>query len=302
MNLRFLETFVWVARLKSFSLTAEKLCTTQAAISHRIATLERELGVRLFQRDTREVRLTPKGIDALAHAEQIVRLATTFRQRMSDPKVLSGTLRIGVIGTIAYTWLPALIDRMSQDYVDVVLELSEYTSIDIANDLNANRVDLGLLMGPVEGPGMVTLDLCTYACVWVAAPSLGVPASPLEIADLARYPILSFPRGSKPHQAMMGYFHRPGINDARLHTASLATLIRLASDGVGIAALPAAIIRREIADGTLQVLNVLQPFPPLSLHACYLETEDRPLPALIAAMAREVADAYCRTLDPAIAW
>ena len=45
MNLRFLETFVWVARLRNFSLAAEKLCTTQAAVSNRIATLERELEV-----------------------------------------------------------------------------------------------------------------------------------------------------------------------------------------------------------------------------------------------------------------
>ncbi|MCQ1775590.1 LysR family transcriptional regulator, partial [Neorhizobium galegae] len=53
MNLKFLETFVWVAKLKSFRLTAEKLFTTQASISSRIAVLESELGVKLFLRDSR---------------------------------------------------------------------------------------------------------------------------------------------------------------------------------------------------------------------------------------------------------
>lgn len=53
MNLRFLETFVWVARLKSFRLTAEKLFTTQASVSSRIAALEADLGVRLLLRDSR---------------------------------------------------------------------------------------------------------------------------------------------------------------------------------------------------------------------------------------------------------
>lgn len=306
MNLRFLETFVWVARLKSFSLTAEKLHSTQAAVSHRIAALEKELGVRLFERDTREVRLTPQGADALDHAERIVRLTAEFRQRLSDPKVLRGTVRIGVIGSITYSWLPALIDRVSHAYPGVELQLDADTSVDVAAHLQASEIDLGLLMGPVEAPGIANVELCTYACVWVASPKLDIPQGPLEIAALSRFPILSFPRHSKPYQAMMSYFQRPGIDpeaDAvRLHTASLSTLIRMAVDGIGIAAVPAVIIARELAGGALRVLDVRQPFPPLSLHAAYLETGTRPLPALIAGMAREVAAAYCRSRDPAIAW
>ena len=88
---------MWVARLKSFSLTAQKLHTTQAAVSHRIASLERELGVRLLERNVRDVSLTPQGVDALGRAERLVQLAAEFRQRMSDPKALRGTVRIGVI-------------------------------------------------------------------------------------------------------------------------------------------------------------------------------------------------------------
>ncbi|MDJ1157636.1 LysR family transcriptional regulator [Chelatococcus sp. SYSU_G07232] len=302
MNLRFLETFVWVARLKSFSLTAEKLHTTQAAISHRIATLERELGVRLFERDARDVRLTAEGADALDHAERIVRAAAEFRRRMSDPKALRGTVRIGVIDTIAHSWLPQLIDRLRHTYPDVALELNADTSVDIAKDILANEVDLGLMMGPVEGHGIVNIELCTFACVWVASPRLGVPDGPLELTDLARFPILSFPRSSKPHKAMVGYFQRLGEEEVRLHTAGLSTLIRLASDGLGVAAIPAATIQREIAEGTLLALNVRQPFPPLSLHAVYQEAGDRPLPGLIAEIAREVADAFCRSVDPLIAW
>ena len=51
MNLRFIEAFVWVARLRSFTGAAEKLYTTQAAISSRIATLENDFGVKQFERD-----------------------------------------------------------------------------------------------------------------------------------------------------------------------------------------------------------------------------------------------------------
>jgi DNA-binding transcriptional LysR family regulator len=302
VNLRFLETFVWVARLKSFSMTAEKLNSTQAAVSHRIAALERDLGVRLFERDPREVRLTPQGADALEHAERIVRLTSEFRRRMCDPKAVRGTVRIGVIDTIAYAWLSDLVDRVNQRYPEVVLEINAGNSDALGDDLEGGLLDLGLLMGPVRSPGMTNLDLCSFACRWVASPRLGIGDQALEIEDLIRFPILSFPRNSQPHAAMLSYIQRLGLEEARLHTAPLPTLIRLAIDGMGIAAVPVVTIDRDIAAGSLVVLQVHHPLPPIALHAAFLDTESRPLPALIAGLAAEAAADFCRSRDPSLAW
>lgn len=302
MNLRFLETFIWVARLKSFSLAAERLHTTQAAVSHRIATLERELGVRLFDRNARDVRLTAAGIDARGHAERIVRLSADFRRRMTDPTSLAGTVRIGVIDTVVYSWLPDLIERVRETYPEVVIELSAAITPEISDSLLNGHLDLGLMNGPVEAPGLVNRELCTFACRWVASPALGVPEGTLEIEDVAGFPILSFPTASSRHHSMVAYFRRSGIEDIRLHTASLATLIRLTTDGVGLAAIPAVTVEREIATGALSVLQVRTEFPAIPLYAMYLEVEDRPMPALIAEMAAECADVFCASRDPALAW
>lgn len=302
MNLKFLETFIWVARLKSFSLAAERLHSTQAAVSHRIAALERDLGIRLFERDTRDVRLTPLGIDAREHAERIVRLAADFRRRMSDPKCLKGTVRIGVIDTVVYSWLPVLIERVREVYPDVVLELNAAITPEISDDILNGRLDLGLMNGPVEAPGLVNRELCTFACQWVTSPRLEVPDGPLEIEDIARFPILSFPTASSRHGSVVGYFQRSGIENIRLHTASLATLIRLTTDGVGLAAIPTVTIERELASGALRVLPVRTEFPAIPLYAMYLEMEERPLPALITQMAAECADAFCATRDRSVAW
>src|SRR6185295_594205 len=114
LNLRFLETFVWVARLRSFSLAAEKLCTTQAAVSNRISTLERDLGVRLFERDLRNVSLTPHGLRALPQAEAIVRMVGEFERAIGDTNSLRGTVMIGAIDSIFYAWLPRLIERVKE--------------------------------------------------------------------------------------------------------------------------------------------------------------------------------------------
>lgn len=303
MNLRFLETFVWVARLKSFRLAAEKLFTTQAAVSNRIVTLERELGVRLFDRGNREVQLTHDGLNALEDAEAIVRMVSAFRERIAAKDCLRGTIRIGVIDTIAHSWLVTLIERSRAQYPSVAFELHSDTSLNIAARILSNQLDLGLLMGPVIGTDIVNLELCTYACVWVASPRAPLPAGRLTIADLAAHPILSFPANSKPYDVMRHYFRRPGEEDVRLHTSnSLATIIRMVCDGIGVAALPAVIVGSELNEGRMRILDVDPVFPPLSMHASFVDTPNYPLPRVIAGMARDVASAFSTAHGPGLAW
>lgn len=62
MNTRFVEAFLWAARLGSFRAASDRLHITQAAVSNRVASLEEDIGARLFERDARELRLTPVGV------------------------------------------------------------------------------------------------------------------------------------------------------------------------------------------------------------------------------------------------
>ena len=112
MNLRFLETFVWLARLRSFRLTAERLHATQAAISSRISALEQELGVRLFERGPKEATLTQDGSKALPFAEQMLKLNQAMLASVGDRSKVSGLLRLGAIESIVHTWLPDLLKRI----------------------------------------------------------------------------------------------------------------------------------------------------------------------------------------------
>lgn len=109
MNLRFLETFVWVARLKSFRLTAEKLFTTQASVSSRIAALEADLGVKLLLRDSRGVSLTPEGGKVLEYAERMLETAKAMKQSLDSDRAKVGRIRIGVMDTVIHTWMSALV-------------------------------------------------------------------------------------------------------------------------------------------------------------------------------------------------
>src|SRR5215831_2026001 len=103
VNLRFVEAFVWVARLRSFTAAAEKLHSTQTAISARIATLEEDFGVKLFERDKRTVTLTRAGDELLQYAEQLLGISARMLEVVSDRVAYRGFIGIGVIESVVHT-------------------------------------------------------------------------------------------------------------------------------------------------------------------------------------------------------
>jgi DNA-binding transcriptional LysR family regulator len=303
LNLNFLETFVWVARLKSFTLAAERLNATQAAISARIASLETELGVKLFYREHRRLSLTPQGVEALARAEPILNAARLFVQEVTGDDQIRGTLRIGVIDTISYTWLIDLIRKAKEIHPDLTLELTAETSLKLFESLKAGEIDLALIMGPVMEPSYLSVELCTYACHWVASPSLQVPAGPVSLADLARQMVISFPKNSQPYSHLSRFFQEGQTRQPRFFAAnSLATIIRMAVDGIGVAAIPPIVAPREMARGELVLLQAEQPIPPMRFHAVWFDGPSRLVPATIAQLSRQVAQDFVSRSDPALAW
>ena len=96
MNLKQLEAYLWVAKLGSFSKTAERLFTTQPAISSRISNLEDELGTPLFTRETGAVRLTAAGRALMSLAEDALSAVEAMRARAGLPVEAAGLLRLGV--------------------------------------------------------------------------------------------------------------------------------------------------------------------------------------------------------------
>ena len=107
-----LETFLWVVNLGSFRGAAQKLNTTQPAISQRIAQLEREMGVRLLQRDRRWLA-DAVGPPVMVYAEKLIGLRAEMMAAVGDRSAMRGVLRLGVAETIVHTWLPQLIKRVN---------------------------------------------------------------------------------------------------------------------------------------------------------------------------------------------
>ncbi len=299
MNLRFLETFVCAARLMSFSLAAEKMNTSQASISNRIATLETGLGVKLFERDSQGLRLTASGYAALPLAEDLVRRAAAFRQTLAHPRTMRGEITIGAMEPVTYTWLPELIESFNLTYPRVVLHLSVGASLDHARDLMNGQIDLALMMGPVVAPGLVSADLGAFVCRWMASPKIEWPDRPLRLGDLAAAPILAYSRESRPHQQIRQLMREQRVEDVRFYNAnSLATIIRMAIEGIGVAPLPMIVVGEHLAQGTLRLLDTAAPAPTLPCHAIFRDDPANPLPAGIVDLARRIAGAFALQKGP----
>ncbi|GAB2462017.1 MAG: LysR family transcriptional regulator [Comamonas sp.] len=305
MNLRFIETFVLLAELRNFRMTAERLFTTQAAVSSRIATLEQEFGVRLFDRGVREVTLTADGAKALVHAERMLRLMREMREDMLDKQAYAGVIRIGAIESIVHSWFPDFLALLQQRYPRLRVEIASDTTLHMSEQLAKGQLDVSLQAKPVAASAIANLSLGEFAMAWVGSPRLGIGDETLSLAELAAFPIMSFARGSEPYAVIEQLFSPfsadSGASPHLNCIASVATMIRVVCDGLGVAAVPPAIIQRELAEQRLRLLRVDREFPPLPLVACWRCDHQNPLAEAVAHAAEEVATAFALNQGPAIA-
>src|ERR1044072_897109 len=135
IDFRTIQTFLWVATLRSFRGAAEKLNTTQPAVSMRIAQLEDLLGVRLLERDRRVVAPTPKGQEMVGSAERLMRLCGERIEALGARSTMRGIVRLGCSERIVHTWQPALIERVNAAYPNLELEIE----VDITPNLCERR-------------------------------------------------------------------------------------------------------------------------------------------------------------------
>ncbi|MDH2077689.1 MULTISPECIES: LysR family transcriptional regulator [Pseudomonas] len=259
MNLKFLETFVWVARLKSFRLTADKLFTTQASISSRIAVLEGELGVKLFLRDSRGVSLTPEGLKVLDYAEQMLDTMAALKQSIETRSSKVGRVRIGVMDTVIHTWLSPLVAQMTDLYPRVEIELVADTALNLCDQLQKGFLDLVLQTDLIRHESVRSLELASHPLGWIVASNSIYNRDYADLAELAQERIITYSKNSRPHQDIVALMHANGVLAPRLNCVnSVSAITRLLRDGFGIGALPPVLVAEELARGELILLDIEQ--------------------------------------------
>jgi DNA-binding transcriptional LysR family regulator len=290
LDFRSIETFLWVVKLGSFRGAAHRLNTTQPAISQRIAQLEREMGVKLLNRDHRVASPTPSGRRMMVYAEKLIGMRAEMMAEVGDRSAMRGVLRLGVAETIVHTWLPRLVKSVNDVYPNLSLEIEVDITPNLSSRLLAQEIELAFVVGPLSAPDVQNRVLCDYPIGFLASPTLGLGNGRVTREDLAKVPIITFPRKTQPYESVRSLFNRPDLPPIRLHaSASLATVIHMAIEGLGVAVIPSAIVETQLADGRLQLLDTDLKIAPLTFTASWLASPDIVAVERVARLAADIA-------------
>ncbi|QCG95711.1 LysR family transcriptional regulator [Azospirillum sp. TSA2s] len=292
MDLKSLEIFIWTMRLGGFRRAAERLNTTQPAVSARIAQLQDELGVVLFERVGRRVAPTPQAMVLLTYAEKMMALRSELLTAVADRSAIRGVIRLGVAETVVHTWLSQLIERLNALYPAVSLEIEVETSPSLRDALARHELDVAVMLASYTDVRFRTIPVGNYPLGWVASPALSLPAEPVSLADLAAWPIITFSRTTQPYGVIREMFSSIGLPVRMFGNSSLASVVRMAVDAVGVSVIPTVIVQRELAEGRLRLIRSQAPLPGMTFCAAHSATAENHMASVVADLAAEVAANY----------
>lgn len=244
MDLRQLRQFAAVAEELSFRRAAERLYMAQPPLSVAIRKLEEEIGVQLFERGSRGVRLTAAGQSAYEAALKCLRdadeVASAARAAAQGE---AGRLRIGFIGSVTFGLMPRLIRTFSARYPNVKLELHESTNAEAVSAVESGTLDIGFVRVPTARPAAVKFQLIERDVFCIALPARHPLAAQksLRLKDLADQPFVGYApsRAGGLHAAVTQLLQRAGVSPSVAQEGvQVQTLIGLVESGLGLALVP----------------------------------------------------------------
>jgi DNA-binding transcriptional LysR family regulator len=260
MNLKQLETFVQIVEKGSFAAAADALHTTQSTVSARVKDLEHYFGVELFDRSSHRAQLTAKGRELFDMSRQVVGALEQLRDRIANKQALTGTLRLGVVGVVAGTWLPALVGELRARHPALELDVDVALSRVLLQKLRSASLDIAIIAGRVEDDDMRVELVGEERFAWMASPSLGAPASAVSPADIARFPVIAFPPESHHHAGVKAWFKAGGVRfQPSITCNSMEVIAKLVAQSLGVGLLPSKYYGAELSNGRLEILDAQPP-------------------------------------------
>jgi LysR family hydrogen peroxide-inducible transcriptional activator len=240
-TLRQLEYAVAVADHLHFRRAAEACHVSQPALSNQIAELEHRLGCQLFDRSAGGVVVTPAGQELLLRARRVLEEAASLEHTAHHfSRPFSGTLRLGIIPTMAPYLLPHVIPTLSEEYPDFDLVVHEEQTENLLGRLKRGEAELLFLALPIETDGILCETLFHEDFV-LAVPDAH-PLGRLEsarVADLRSEPVLLLDDGHCFRDHALEVCQMAGaVERTDVRAAHLGTLVELVRAGLGVTLLP----------------------------------------------------------------
>lgn len=262
VDIRQLRYYLAIARCGSFSRAANELNVAQPALSHHVANLEAELGVRLLDRSTKGVIATECGETLITHAEIIItqmdKAARDVQNTSANP---SGVVSIGLPTSISIGLTVPLLHEVETRYPAIDLKISENHSGYLIDWLSTGRLDLAVLFDVDEQLPLDAHHLFTETLYYLSA--LGTfPPEQTEIAlcDVADKPLILTGENHGLRHVIDKQSKQNSLDiDVKTELDSLVAIKHMVIAGYGHSILPWYAISEEVREGKLQALHINPP-------------------------------------------
>ncbi|MCU1455305.1 MAG: cynR3 [Acidimicrobiales bacterium] len=255
MDLRQVEYVVQIVDQGGFTKAAAAVPVSQPALSQAVRALERELGIDLFHRLGRKVRLTPAGEAFLAPARQLLRDAQSARSAVAAVAGLTaGRLDIVALPTLVVEPLVDLVGAFRRQHPQVTVRITEPEDASAVLDLLRTGVcEVGLGEAPVDEPALATDHLLDQELLAVLPPGTVVPSGRrLPIARLAGVPLITTPTGTSTRRLVSDALAAAGIAaEIAVESDHREAIVPLVLAGAGGSLLPEPLARRAEAQGAV---------------------------------------------------
>lgn len=259
MELRNISTFLRVAEWRSFSRAAEQLGYSQSAVSAQIQQLEAELGVPLFDRINKTVRLTNAGEEFSCYARQLLRMAEEARCALQKEPSVRGVLRVGLVDSLCSAFLPALLEQYHKRCPEVELVLHTCTTREMLGMLDHNEIDLGYTLDlPLTQSSLLhALDTPEPVCFIAPAGHPLAARDSVPLPELVEQELLLTEQGMSYRDALEQFLAaRQLAVRPYVELGSVEMLCRLVERGMGLSFVPECVVRPHLAAGKLARLCV----------------------------------------------
>lgn len=254
LTLKQFRYFEALAQHRHFGRAADASGISQPALSMQIKDMEDDLGVKLFERAARQVRLTRFGEDFAPRVRDILRSVDEACDlaRLAQNS-LSGRLRIGVIPTIAPYLLPSFIGHLTRDHPTLDIHIRETLTPRLIEELAQGRIDAAIVALPVSEPSFEEVAIFDEDFVLVR-PDVDADRPVPDAQDLAKMQLLLLEEGHCfRDQALAFCALRSPLQREGLDGSSLSTLVQLVGAGLGVTLIPDMAVSVETRSANVSV-------------------------------------------------
>lgn len=291
MTYKQLEAFFWVVQAGGFSQAANRLHTTQSAVSKRVQELESAFDTPLFDRSSHKARLTERGEEMFLLAKRLLEQRDSAIEQFQRREVLGRHVRIGVTELTAMTWLPRLVSAIQASYPRVIIEPHVDASLMLRDKLLADEVDLMIVPDLFDDQRFISAPVGVVEHAWMCKPGATGGRRRIKMHELAAHRLLTQDDRSGTGRLYNRWMQSIGVKaENTVFSTSLVALIGLTVSGIGISYLPRKCLAPMVDSGALEVLSVSPALPVAPYAAICRGDRQSTLVSSIAKLAQEQCD------------